>query len=335
LLQTTPVKPSRVALTIAGDYSQQSAEKYVRSHALVREQLRGQKSHSYWTTEVVARPAHRFPRFARAKSVARKVPVGLFSWPISQLDDTHAFGLSTIANLLERRLNHSSGPNTESNASCRLIALRGFGSFVIEIQAMPTIEIDTLEKRVFSAIDQLRTSPIDPSELRQVVETVASPGMDPSQSALEQAWTSAQRAYNFSGPLLPSHAQTWAANELNIKHLVEQDLPRNNLAEIYVEAAPPRQLSASRHSKNQSVGSSRAKSPNQISTRQNSQPPVNRRGGRIYTVQKGESLQMIAHKYHVTIAEIIRANGIQHPDQIRPGTVIVIPVSSPSAASPK
>jgi len=335
LLQTTSSKPSRVALTIAGDYSQQAAEKYVKEHTLVRDQLRGQKGHSPWLTEIVARPSHLFSRFARVRSVARKVPVVLFSWPVSQLDDTHVFGLNTLATLLERRLNHGSGSSADGIANCRLIVRRGFGSFVIEIPTAPMIEIDIPEKRVFLAIDQLRTSSIDAVELRQVIELVTSPDMESTQSAIERAWRSAQRAYNFAGPRWASHAQIWGANELNLRRLVETDLPRNNLAEMYVEAAAPRQLPVSRHVKNQSAGSSRLKSPNPVATGRNGRPPMNRQGGRIYSVQKGESLQMIAHKYHVTTAEIIHANGIQHPDQIRPGTVIVIPVSSPSAAPPK
>jgi hypothetical protein len=262
------------------------------------------------------------------------VPVVLFSWPISQLDERHAFALKALANLLERRLNHGSSPSAEGITNCRLVVGRGFGSFVIEVQTTATVEIDILEKRVFSAIDQLRNSSIDAVELRQVIELVASPGTEPTQSAIERAWTSTQRAYYFVGPPLASRAQPWKANELEIKQLIKRDLPRINLAEMYIEAAAPRQPAA-RNIKNQSAGSSRAKYRNPVSKDRNGKPPMNRRGGRIYTVQKGESLQMIAHKYHVTIAEIVRANGIQHPDQIRPGTVIVIPVSSPLAASPK
>jgi LysM repeat protein len=34
---------------------------------------------------------------------------------------------------------------------------------------------------------------------------------------------------------------------------------------------------------------------------------------------------MIAHRFTVTVAEIIRENHLLHPDQIRPGTKIFVP----------
>jgi hypothetical protein len=333
LIQTTPGKPSRVVLTIAGDYSPQFAEKFVRTHAIIRDQSRGPKSHVSWLTEIATRPSHQFRRFSRVRSPARRAPAGFFSWPISQLDVPHAHGLKVLANLLERRLNRTGGPDSTAVANCRLIVGRGFGTFVIELKPTSATEIDAMEKSVLSAIDQLRTSTLDASELQSASENETGSGIGSAQSGLERAWTATQRTYYFGG-----RAQPTVTNDVNLRRLIEHDLPPENLAEMYIEAAPPRQTSApSRNAKNQSAGSQKARFRNQPSAghARGGQPPMNRRGGRIYTVQKGESLQMIAHKHHTTIAEIIHANGIQHPDQIQPGTAIVIPVSSSSAAPSK
>ncbi len=333
LIPTTPSKPSRVVLTIAGEYSPQAAEKFLRGNALVREQLRGPRSHISWLAEIAARPSHLSRRFARAKSLKRHAPVVLLSWPISQLDERHAIELKVIAHLLEHRLNRAGGLEANPIANCRLIVGRGFGSFVVEVTTKPAIEIDALEKSILSAIDQLRTSTINDSEMQLAIEKATSPSFGVMQSALDQAWTATQRAYDFAG-----HAQPITIHDLNLRRLVEKDLLPENLAEMFIEAAPPRPVPVpSRNVRNLGSSKAKARPGSQYSGghMRAGQPPMNRRAGRIYTVHKGESLQMIAHKYHVTIAEIIHANGIQHPDQIQPGAAIVIPVSSASATPPK
>jgi len=97
------------------------------------------------------------------------------------------------------------------------------------------------------------------------------------------------------------------------------------VAEIFGEAAP---------AASQAKGRSTARTRERASAGQprSDRKPTNLRGGRIYVIQNGESLQMIAHKFHVTIADLIRANGLRHPDQIRPGARIVVPAASSSAA---
>jgi LysM repeat protein len=56
---------------------------------------------------------------------------------------------------------------------------------------------------------------------------------------------------------------------------------------------------------------------------------------RTYTVRNGETLLMIARRYRVTVPDLIRANGLHRPDQILPGTKILIPESSPAPARAK
>ena len=43
-----------------------------------------------------------------------------------------------------------------------------------------------------------------------------------------------------------------------------------------------------------------------------------------YVVQQGDSLRMIANKYHVSIEQLMKWNNIQNPDIIRIGQTIKI-----------
>ncbi|MYL82592.1 LysM peptidoglycan-binding domain-containing protein [Desulfovibrio aerotolerans] len=47
--------------------------------------------------------------------------------------------------------------------------------------------------------------------------------------------------------------------------------------------------------------------------------------GTTHTVQRGDNLSKIAHKYGVTVEDITKANGDMHPDTLRDGQVLNIP----------
>ena len=47
--------------------------------------------------------------------------------------------------------------------------------------------------------------------------------------------------------------------------------------------------------------------------------------GAAHTVQRGDNLSKIAHKYGVTVEDITKANGDMHPDTLRDGQVLIIP----------
>lgn len=47
--------------------------------------------------------------------------------------------------------------------------------------------------------------------------------------------------------------------------------------------------------------------------------------GTTYTVQRGDHLSRIAHKFGVSVEDITRANGDMHPDTLRDGQVLTIP----------
>jgi murein DD-endopeptidase MepM/ murein hydrolase activator NlpD len=57
-------------------------------------------------------------------------------------------------------------------------------------------------------------------------------------------------------------------------------------------------------------------------------------GGRVVTVGSGESLDTLAIKYGVPAMEIVRANGISSPAEIKAGRPIVIPVRVAASAPP-
>ncbi|WP_428569501.1 MAG: LysM peptidoglycan-binding domain-containing protein [Solidesulfovibrio sp. DCME] len=44
-----------------------------------------------------------------------------------------------------------------------------------------------------------------------------------------------------------------------------------------------------------------------------------------YTIQRGDNLSRLAHKFGVSVEDITRANGNMHPDTLRDGQVITIP----------
>ena len=52
-------------------------------------------------------------------------------------------------------------------------------------------------------------------------------------------------------------------------------------------------------------------------------PPTS--DGKEYVVQKGEYLSNIAKKYGVSVADIVKANKLANPDDVKPGQKLVIP----------
>lgn len=75
--------------------------------------------------------------------------------------------------------------------------------------------------------------------------------------------------------------------------------------------------------------------PAQPQPAQPAQQPVDRSAGPVYyTVQPGDTLNIISRKFGVSVQELIRANNITTPDHIRPGQQIVIPgVNSPGSSA--
>ena len=53
-----------------------------------------------------------------------------------------------------------------------------------------------------------------------------------------------------------------------------------------------------------------------------------------HTVQKGETLSALAHRYQTTVDQLVRLNGWQKPHSLRPGERIKVPLKSRQPASP-
>ena len=53
-----------------------------------------------------------------------------------------------------------------------------------------------------------------------------------------------------------------------------------------------------------------------------------------HTVARGEYLGLIAERYDVLVADILRRNNISNPDLVYPGTVLIIPGVAPAAPAP-
>ena len=53
--------------------------------------------------------------------------------------------------------------------------------------------------------------------------------------------------------------------------------------------------------------------------------PGKKTEGTSYTIQRGDKLSRIAHKFGITVEDITKANGDMHPDTLRDGQVINIP----------
>ncbi len=310
-------KPQRFVVTVAGQYDATKVEQWMRRQApsLFKPGREPQPP------APIAQPTRQNPRFAHERIPHSEGHVWLFSWPISHLDESYASSLELVAQLIERRLNRTSILDKAGTASCELLVGRGFGSLVVEIRSPVLLELDRVEKWVFSAIEQLGYGPIDRNELAQAKEQATYRTMPPESSPIDRAWTTTQRRLRLRNASRAPKTPT--ATQPEILRLIERDLNRRSVAEIFGEAAP---------AASQARGRGTARARERASTPRGDRKLTNLRGGRIYVVQNGESLQMIANKFHVTIPELIRANGLRHPDQIRPGARIVVPAASSSAA---
>lgn len=59
----------------------------------------------------------------------------------------------------------------------------------------------------------------------------------------------------------------------------------------------------------------------------NNIPTSDKEESQIHRVQNGESLWLIARKYHVTVTNLVRANNLRNSNQLKVGQKIIIPVS--------
>jgi LysM repeat protein len=305
--------PPLVAMAVAGRFDAKNTESTIRNHRWVRLRQRSVRAPSAGSAVALKRPEHTYPRFARATNTQRTYSSWIFSWPVAPMDERHALGLRAIAWLLEQRLNRTLVAHDDGIATCELQRGRGYGTLQLEIRANRPRELAWVEERVFGAIEQLRQVQVSSSELESMSSSAMSRPGASGDFVLDQALHMAQEAL-FSWNVRAASSMTESnLTATELQQWVKRDLSRNNLSEVVSETVAPRPPSGGVNPTAPTAGQ--------------------RQKLRTYTVGPGESLQMIAHKFRVTITELIRVNHLRHPDQISPGTKLFVPMTSTSTPS--
>ena len=309
--------PPLVAVAVAGRFDAKNSETTIRNHRWVRLRQRSVRAPNAGSAVALKRPEHTYPRFARATNTERTYSSWIFSWPVAPMDEHHALGLRTISRLLEQRLNRTLVEHDDGIATCELQRGRGYGTLQLEIRSNRPHELAWVEERVFGAIEQLRQVQVSSSELESMRSSAVSRPGASGDFVLDQALHMAQEAL-FSWNVRAASSMTESnLTATELQQWVKRDLSRNNLCEVVSEAVAPRPPS----------GGAKPTAHGGTST------AGQRQKLRTYTVGPGESLQMIAHKFRVTIPELIRVNHLRHPDQISPGTKLFVPMTSTSTPS--
>lgn len=290
--------PSTISLTVIGDVKPNLLQSEIRAQHSARQRQRAMRPTSAKVPTVPKLPAQSYPRFVRLRSSEVPTSAVILGWPFLLQGERQELGLRVIAAIIEQRLNRSLLP-LERRASARVRRAGGTGTFEVEIRPTRADELSSTEERVLAVIDQLRTNHVSSGEIESALAQASSPTPLSGDLELDRAMFMAQKALlswdarAMSQPAdnpTPAELQQWTGRILS----------RTNIAEVFLESVAARQRGGAR-----SEGQ-RPKGPT-------------------YAVKPGESLQMIARRFRVTIPELIRANRLHHPDQIAPGTRLVIP----------
>jgi len=311
--RSAPTRLQGPVLVTTGEYSPSDVEKYIRLHPLVREFTRV-PDRAQPARQAIPEPKAKSPRFTRERSESLDGHLWLFGWPISHLDAAHACGAEVLARLLEHYLNAQTPLGKAGIVTCLVQSQHSYASFVVEVRSK-SLDIEAVEKWVWSGIEQLKNGQFNRAEMQEAIERGKS--RVNFTEPLDRAWAIAARSFPLDAGI---RRDVWNLSQPELSRIAQQDLDHRRVSEIFGEALPPRPramaFSRGTSSTHRTKGS-KAKIATPIRS--------NRGPGRIYTVHPGESLQMIAHRFHVTVPEIIRENRLSHPDQISPGTKIFVP----------
>jgi hypothetical protein len=299
--------PSPTALTIVGEIDPVSLEADIRSRRSTRQHLRAARAPYSKSQSLLKLPVQSYPRFVRLRSSEAQASTVIMGWPFIHQGERQSIGLRVIASVIERRLNRTLIPQ-ERRATARLSEVSGYGTFEVEVRPTRSDELSSTEERVLAVIDQLRTNHVTPTEFETALTQATSPAPLSGDLELDRARRMAQKALLSWDPRAMSQPADNYPTVTDLQQWTGRLLSRTNQAELFVEAIAPRQQRGAARSEGQ------------------------RPRGFAYVVRPGESLQVIARRFRVTIPELIRANHLRHPDQIAPGTRLVIPSVTPTPA---
>jgi LysM repeat protein len=294
-----------VTLTVIGAPDIAATEKAIRSHGAVHQRQRSVHSQHAKAASQLKLPEPTYPRFVRIHSPRSTESSLMLVWPAIRHNERYELGLRQIASLIEQRLYRAWGPHAERRATVRLhwSGIEG----ILGIEVLPTHpgDLASTEERVFAVLDQLRSAPVSSPELNSLLVDVNTRQPLTGDLDLDQALHMAQKSLFSWNPRVMVKTSEAYPTPAELQQWIREAFSRLNVTEVFSEAPAPVQ---------------------QAAVPVHSQSPR----GFAYTVKAGESLQMIAHKFRVTISDLIRINHLPHPDQIAPGTRLTIP-SSPRA----
>jgi len=305
---TNPSRPAPITLAIVGDFEVRALESEIRSHRTLRQYLRGARAGRV-NSPAPGRPKDgSYPRFVRLRATDSPDSVLLLGWPITRASEREALGARVIAAVIEHRLNRLLVPR-EQRATTRVTQATGHGTLEVEVRPTPSEQLRSTEAHVFAIIDQLGTTPVSSKDFDSALRQASRPTPLSGDLALDGAVQMAQRTlFSWNAPAMGTAAAPYpTATELQ-QWAMRQSLIRANAAEVFFEAVAPQKRAGAR---------SEGQGPK----------------GHLYVVRNGESLQMIARRFRVTIPELIRVNRLRHPDRIAPGTRLLIPTAAPASPS--
>jgi hypothetical protein len=295
-----------VTLAVVGDFNLTALESEIRAHRLVRQRLHvtpGQGGRQVTAPRLLEQS---FPRFVRLRTNEPESAL-VMGWPVIRQAERQEIGLQVIAFLIEQRLNRTLVAR-ERRATARMSWTNGYGTLQIEVRPTRPDELASTEERVLAVLDQLRTNQVSTTEFESALSQATSPTPVTGDLDLDRALQMAQKALlSWNSRAMTKPADTHP-RPTDLLQWISRDLSRARSSEVFLEPIAPRQRAAAR---------SEGQRPK----------------GLTYVVKPGESLQMIARKYRVTIPELIRANHLHHPDQIAPGTRLLIPSARPATPS--
>jgi hypothetical protein len=296
-----------MTLAGAGNIDVGSMESMVRSNPVLRH--RQKVTHRVGSDSVPNLPEQTYPRFVRLRRTDREDSSLHVAWPLVRSSEEQQVTLRMLASVIEHRLNQRFGPSDRRRAVVRAYWEGYRGTLQVDISPMQQDDLANTEQHVFAVVEQLRSGPATSAELASARAAVMNAARLTGDLALDLAVHLSREALVARRAPATTRTPEPAATPADLQHLAGQVLSRRNVAELLCEAAAP------------AGPSNRGRGEGQ------------RPKGMAYVVKSGESLQMIAQRFRVTIPDLIRANRLHHPDQIAPGTRLVIPIAGSTTHS--